>query len=94
MGWKCFYSMLASSQIWGTEEEYSEVSQLLEDISSYQRDFAAMREEKINELKKKKMTARKAKGQDKLPCKVYQVSFCMCWYAPTSLSMLTHLVSH
>ena len=29
----------------GTEEDYSELSQLLEDISSYQRDFAAVREE-------------------------------------------------
>lgn len=38
----------------GTEEEYSELSQLLEDILSYQRDFEAMREEEKGKENSKK----------------------------------------
>lgn len=38
----------------GTEEEYAQLSQLLEDISVYQRDFAVLKEEE-----KKKESLRK-----------------------------------
>ena len=38
----------------GTEEEYNDLAKLLEDISSYQQDFASMKEEsKMKEAQKK-----------------------------------------
>ena len=43
----------------GTEEEYSELSQLLDDILSYQKDFEALREEEKKREKSKKENERK-----------------------------------
>lgn len=48
----------------GTEEEYTELHQLLEDISSYMKDFQAIRalqaEEKAAQLRKVQTDKRKA----------------------------------
>ena len=43
----------------GTEEEFTELQQLLEDISSYMQDFALAQEGKKCEMKKKEEDRRK-----------------------------------
>ena len=47
----------------GTEEEYDELSQLLEDISSYMRDFEELKAKEKDE-KKKKEADDKRKAED------------------------------
>ena len=48
----------------GTEEEYSELTQLLEDISTHMKEFDELKERDKDEKKKKKEAEDKSKAEE------------------------------
>ena len=75
----------------GTEEEYSELSQLLEDISSDSRDVAVL-QMKEKELKKKEQSD-KRKGEEVRKAEMELLgSKCLCCFISSLLNGHYHLV--